>query len=128
MSGKGASAAHDDLMEAIKKLKTSAVQAVGEANALPMRAEGYELYASFPAYVNLMTEQQRRITVLLRKVLRNAGCRSVVPMRIDDLDELLERVIEANDSICDRAVCSFYFLLSVANEKIVRFIPNTACR
>ncbi|VDN17656.1 unnamed protein product [Gongylonema pulchrum] len=111
MSGKGASDTHDDLMEAIKKLKTSAVQAVGEANALSMRAEGYELYASFPAYVNLMTEQQRRITVLyedfpifrLRKVLRNAGCRSVVPMRIDDLDELLERVVEANDSICDRA-------------------------
>lgn len=29
-----------------------------------MRAESYELYSSFPAYANLMTEQQRRIIVL----------------------------------------------------------------
>lgn len=45
-------------------MKLCAVRAVGEANALPMRAEGYELYASFPVYANLMLEQQRRITVM----------------------------------------------------------------
>lgn len=47
-----------------QNVKLCSVRAVGEANALPMRSESYELYASFPVYANLMMEQQRRITVM----------------------------------------------------------------
>uniref|UniRef100_A0A915Q3B0 HRDC domain-containing protein n=1 Tax=Setaria digitata TaxID=48799 RepID=A0A915Q3B0_9BILA len=85
------------------EMKLCAVRAVREGNALPMRTEGYELYASFPIYANLMIEQQRRITAILREVLRNAGCRIAVPTTINDLDEFLDRIVEANDSICERA-------------------------
>ncbi|KAL3995544.1 3'-5' exonuclease family protein [Acanthocheilonema viteae] len=91
------------IFDSVKDVKLCAVRAVGEANALPMRSEGYELYASFPVYANLMMEQQERIIVMLRDVLRNAGCRIPIPTRIDDLDEFLDRIVEANDSICERA-------------------------
>ncbi|OZC07173.1 hypothetical protein X798_05809 [Onchocerca flexuosa] len=93
----------NDILDSVKNVKLCAVRAVGEANALPMRTEGYELYASFPAYANLMMEQQRRITIMLREVLQNAGCRIPIPAKISDLDEFLDRIVEANDSICERA-------------------------
>ncbi|CAG9538200.1 unnamed protein product [Cercopithifilaria johnstoni] len=93
----------NDILDSIKNMKLCTVRAVGEANALPMCTEGYELYASFPVYANLMMEQQRRIIVMLREVLRNAGCRVPIPAKVDDLDELLDRIIEANDSICERS-------------------------
>ncbi|KAK6104960.1 3'-5' exonuclease family protein [Brugia pahangi] len=103
MSGEQSASNSNDILDSIKNVKLCAVRAVGEANALPMLAEGYELYASFPVYANLMLEQQRRITVMLREVLQNAGCRIPLPTRISDLDEFLDRIVEANDSICERA-------------------------
>ncbi|MCP9262205.1 Exosome component 10 [Dirofilaria immitis] len=93
----------NDILNAVKNVKLCTIRAVAEANALPMRTEGYELYASFPVYANLMIEQQRRITTILRDVLQNAGCRIPVPAKISDLDEFLDRIVEANDSICERA-------------------------
>ncbi|VDM07295.1 unnamed protein product [Wuchereria bancrofti] len=103
MNGEQSTSNSSDILDSIKNVKLCAVRAVGEANALPMRTEGYELYASFPVYANLMLEQQRRITVMLREVLQNAGCRIPLPARMNDLDEFLDRIVEANDSICERA-------------------------
>ncbi|EFO27811.2 3'-5' exonuclease [Loa loa] len=103
MSDEQSTSNPNDILDSVKNVKLCAVRAVGEANALPMRTEGYELYASFPLYTNLMMEQQRRITVMLRELLRNAGCRIPIPARINDLDEFLDRIVEANDNICERA-------------------------
>lgn len=50
--------------------------------------------------------------------MRNAGCRIPIPARINDLDEFLDRIVEANDSICERAVCN----LSIISKAYVKFL------
>lgn len=85
-----------------QKAQQSVVRCVKESNGLPKGGGIYELYASYPAFIKFMEEQEKRVLTLLQRTLKNAGFRIRFPKEIHDVEELLDTIIIANDRIFER--------------------------
>uniref|UniRef100_A0A915CQS3 Exosome-associated factor Rrp6 N-terminal domain-containing protein n=1 Tax=Ditylenchus dipsaci TaxID=166011 RepID=A0A915CQS3_9BILA len=87
--------------EEFLKLTVAMIRA---SNDLPSKESGFELFASFPEYLDLMKHLKLRMIVAIRKLSLSAGCRAKIPATgLEDM----EKIMYANDLLVERAGTSF---------------------
>uniref|UniRef100_A0A0N5ART6 Exosome complex component 10 homolog n=1 Tax=Syphacia muris TaxID=451379 RepID=A0A0N5ART6_9BILA len=94
--------ADDQIKKIVQNAQRNIVCAVKVSNGLPKGGGSYELYSSYPEFIQFMEEQENRVLTLLSRTLKAAGCIIRFPKKVNDVEEFLDTLIEANDSILEK--------------------------
>ncbi|KAI1717473.1 3'-5' exonuclease domain-containing protein [Ditylenchus destructor] len=100
----GSHAVVSNSKELADKLQQTIVGIVKASNGLPKLGDGYELYASYPDYAQLMAQNKGRILAAMRKIMANSSCKVRIPQ--SGLEDI-EKIVSANDLLIERVGTSF---------------------